>query len=143
MTTINRPVQIEEFVLAIRELPNESLDAIRSQLSTSVHRLNESNKLMESLLLKIRNKDKSSSEIDELEDLNTEENDDQIYEESIRENEIVLKNQKERIERIEQELLSRSTERKEELPSASASAKFELNTDNNGIESNAANSVFL
>ncbi|KAI0462605.1 hypothetical protein LJB42_004099 [Komagataella kurtzmanii] len=143
MTTINRPVLIEEFVLAIRELPNESLDAIRSQLSTSVHRLNESNKLMESLLLKIRNKDKSSSEIDELEDLNTEENDDQIYEESIRENEIVLKNQKERIERIEQELLSRSTERKEELPSASASAKSELNTDNNGIESNAANSVFL
>ncbi|ANZ77189.1 BA75_03434T0 [Komagataella pastoris] len=143
MTTINRPVQIEEFVLAIRELPTESLDAIKSQLSTSVHRLNESNKLMESLLLKIRNKDKSASEIDELEDIVTEEDDDKIYEESIRENEIVLKNQKERIDRIEQELLSRSTERKEDVPTASSSAKFELNTDNNGIESNAANSVFL
>ncbi|ODQ80684.1 hypothetical protein BABINDRAFT_160920 [Babjeviella inositovora NRRL Y-12698] len=103
--SLKRPVQIQEFILAVLELADFEIYNIRSQLTRSITKLHESNTVMarEVGLIKARIDDDNDDETPSAElteDLH-------LYQESIQENGIVLKNQEERIGCLDNELTAR------------------------------------
>lgn len=105
---IRRPIQIDEFKTAIREMSSDELTRIRNEIGNSIRHLTRSNSRLEKYIAKIEGKPKESPGLDSSDELESiEENDLQLYQESLRENQMVLNNYNERIEALDQENLYR------------------------------------
>lgn len=97
MSSESKPIQLSEFVIAIRDLSDENLLSLQSQLTTSTIKLQETNGILEE---EIRN----TSDQEEL----------SLYSETIQENKTVLLSQQRRLDALGEELASRGLTLKEE-----------------------------
>lgn len=108
---IRRPVQIEEFKTAIGDMSGEELTHLKQEIQNSILHLNRSNARLNRYVAKLEGKVKVGDEDDEDDEelQNIEEGDLQLYHDSLRENEILLKNYDERLEALHQESLYRAS----------------------------------
>ncbi|QLQ78005.1 hypothetical protein HG537_0A02520 [Torulaspora globosa] len=107
---IRRPVQIEEFKTAISDMSTEELAHLKQEIENSILHLNRSNARLNKYVAKLEGKAKAEEEDDDDEELqNIEEGDLQLYHDSLRENEILLKNYNERLEALHQENVYRTS----------------------------------
>lgn len=110
---IKRPVQIEEFKTAISGLSSEELAHIKREIENSISHLNRSNARLNKYIAKLEGRHKAEEGDEDDEELqNVEEGDLQLYQDSLRENEILLRNYDERLEALHQENVYRSSGRK-------------------------------
>ncbi|QLG72453.1 hypothetical protein HG535_0D01610 [Zygotorulaspora mrakii] len=108
---IRRPVQIEEFKTAIGEMTKEELTRLEQEIENSISHLNRSNSRLQRYIAKLQGTHAGGDE-EESEELDMEKVEDgdlQLYQESLRENDILLKNSVERLEALRQEDLYRSS----------------------------------
>ncbi|CCH41296.1 Translation machinery-associated protein 17 [Wickerhamomyces ciferrii] len=153
MSAIKRPVQIEEFIVTLREVQDSELYSIKQQLEKSISKLHKTNGKLTKLINKEALNDESDDSDDELNELD--QNDEKLFKEIIEENGIVANNQQERIEAIDNELTHRglphnitdgvptkATENGKPVVEVDGKLKEknQINTDN-GVES--ANSISL
>lgn len=108
---IRRPVQIEEFKTAISDMSTEELAHLKQEIENSISHLNRSNARLNKYVAKLEGKAKAVEEEDEDDEelQNIEEGDLQLYHDSLRENEILLKNYNERLEALHQENVYRAS----------------------------------
>lgn len=109
---IRRPVQIEEFKTAIGEMSQDELTRLEHEIENSISHLQRSNTRLQKYIAKLQGKHVVSEEDDESEELDLESVEDgdlQLYQESLRENEILLRNSGERLEALRQENLYRTS----------------------------------
>lgn len=155
MSAIKRPVQIEEFIITLREIQDQELYNIKQQLSRSIGKLEKTN----NKLTKLINKEELNSESDDSDDeMNVDANDEQLFKEIVAENEIVANNQQERIEAINNELTHRGLPTEESgsdaanrVPKSTVKSngkgsnadKGIDSSDNSGVDANAPNSIFI
>lgn len=97
MSSESKPIQLSEFVIAIRDLSDESLLLLQKQLTTSTQKLKETNSILE---------EKISQTTDE-EEL-------KLYRETIDENKVVEKSQQRRLDALGEELAARGLVKEEE-----------------------------
>ncbi|CAK7903476.1 translation machinery-associated protein 17 [[Candida] anglica] len=104
MSSTTTPIAIDDFVLAIKDLSDENITSVKSQLLNSISKLTESNELLETEISTTKeaiaqlNPDQSHQSL--AEDL-------ELYQESIEENKIVITSQRERVTALDAELTSR------------------------------------
>lgn len=154
MSAIKRPVQIEEFVVTLREVQDSELYSVKEQLKRSIEKLEKTN----NKLTKLINKEELNSESDDSDDeLNAiDQNDEQLFKDIIAENQIVARNQQERVEAVNNELSHRglpieesgvSSNSNKSTTTVSASEKLKersgIDTDNSAGDANAPNSLLL
>ncbi|CCK68220.1 Tma17p KNAG_0A05560 [Huiozyma naganishii CBS 8797] len=110
---IKRPVKIQEFRVAVREMSNDELANVRREIENSTAHLNRSNARLRRYISKIGGEKPQRDEFDlddeDDENLNIDSSDLQLFNDSIRENEIVLDNYREIIEALDQEDIYRAT----------------------------------
>lgn len=112
---MKRPVQIDEFKAAIREMSNDELDNIRLEIENSLQHLTASNARLQAYVNKIEGKEHHYENDPLLQDLTTDELDNidhedlQLFSDSLQENNIILKNYKERLEALSQENIFRTS----------------------------------
>lgn len=109
---IRRPVQIEEFKTAIGEMSQDELTRLEHEIENSISHLQRSNTRLQKYIAKLQGKHVVSEEDDGSEELDLESVEDgdlQLYQESLRENEILLRNSGERLEALRQENLYRTS----------------------------------
>ncbi|SCU81914.1 LADA_0C01816g1_1 [Lachancea dasiensis] len=147
-TSMRRPVEITEFTEVISDLPDEQLAKIRSELENSLRHLDRSNLRLKKYIAKIEGKREDTPDGVDQEELDkVDANDLQLFEDSYRENEIVLKNHYERLEALDQEESYRASGSKQ--PSTAEAQKkakqraASFDTDNTNGDANAVNSVYL
>lgn len=105
---VKRPIQIEEFKVAIRESSDEELQRVKNEIQNNIRHLEKSNRSLRAYIDKIEGKAIKDQVIDEVEELdNIDANDLELFKDSLQENEIILKNNRERIEALEQEHIYR------------------------------------
>lgn len=123
MATISRPIQIEEFQLALRDITDSSLYTSKVELQRSVKKLERTNLKLDKLTHGETPKaeDFSDSEGDEYD--NVKESDYELFHDIIRENELVIRNQQQRLDSIEEELSHRG------LPSVEGTPVYSATTD--------------
>lgn len=97
MSSETTPIHIEDFKLALEDLTNENIESVLLQLENSLSKLRETNEYLD-------NEIKSNADPDS----NT------LYQETIAENEQVIKSQLERVAAIKQELAKRGQQSKVE-----------------------------
>lgn len=154
MSAIKRPVQIEEFVITLREVQDSELYSVKQQLNKSIEKLQKTNNKLTKLINKEELNSESDDSDDELNDID--DNDEQLFKDIIMENQIVARNQEERIEAVNNELSHRGLPIEEDgaigksdKSSATLSASEKLkersgvDTDNSGGDANAPNSILL
>lgn len=136
---IRRPIHIEEFRTAIEGMSSDELARIRHEIENSIRHLNRSNSRLEKYVAKIEGHVRDSPDLESSDDLESiEEGDLQLYQDSLRENQLVLDNYKERIEALDQENLYRSNQGKK--PSSPRKPKDKpVEADSN----NAGDSIYL
>lgn len=106
---IRRPVQIEEFTTAIGEMSETELARVKQEIENSIGHLSRSNARLNKYISKLQGSVNAADD-DESEELeNIEDGDLQLYQESLRENEILLKNYDERLQALHQEDLYRKS----------------------------------
>ncbi|SCU90614.1 LAMI_0E02850g1_1 [Lachancea mirantina] len=152
-TSAKRPIEITDFKEVIRDLPDSQLQQIRAELTNSISHLDRSNSRLRKYIAKIEGKREDTPdgvEEDELDKID--ENDLQLYQDSHRENEIVMRNYNERLDALDQEEAYRGGHVKTKDIGASpqtgiASQKKprapSFDTDNTNGDTNAPNSVYL
>ncbi|CAH2353892.1 translation machinery-associated protein 17 [[Candida] railenensis] len=117
MSSNSKPIQIEEFILAIKDLSDENLKSILSQLDNSISKLVESN---ETLAQEIETTKEAVSQLKPEESHEELKQDLVLYTETIEENNEVIANQKERVTQLNIELGRRGLK---EPPSESLDSK--------------------
>ncbi|SMN18786.1 similar to Saccharomyces cerevisiae YDL110C TMA17 Protein of unknown function that associates with ribosomes [Maudiozyma saulgeensis] len=106
---IKRPIQIEEFKVAIRELGDGELQRVQDEINNNIRHLSRSNKSLLAYIAKIEGKT-TKDEMEEFEELDNVDADDlELFKESLTENELILKNNEERIDALEQEHIFRTS----------------------------------
>ena len=107
---VKRPIQIEEFKVAIRESSDGELQRVKNEIQNNIKHLEKSNRSLRAYIDKIEGKAIKDQVIDEIEELdNIDANDLELFKDSLQENEIILKNNRERIEALEQEHIYRTS----------------------------------
>lgn len=111
---IRRPVQIEEFTTAIGNMSQAELTRLKQEIENSIGHLSRSNARLNKYISKLQGSTNAADdeESEELEDID--DGDLQLYQESLRENEILLKNYDERLEALHQENLYRRSHKSSE-----------------------------
>lgn len=97
MSSQTKPIQLSEFVAALKDLSDENIQLIQSQLRLSLQKLQETNDFLTEEL-------KSTTDQADL----------KIYTETIEENKAVIGNQESRLKATEEELKSRGISEKDE-----------------------------
>jgi predicted mannosyl-3-phosphoglycerate phosphatase (HAD superfamily) len=146
MSAINRPIQIEEFTVAVREVPDAELYTLKEQLTKSIAKLEKTNNKLEKLIKGQTPDSDDEDDDDEFDDIGQEDRD--LFQEIITENTVVASNQQQRIDRVNDELqyrgLSKETQVQVQIPADAVSEKITpIDTDNNVVDANAPNCVFL
>lgn len=107
---VKRPIQIEEFKVAIRESSDGELQRVKNEIQNNIRHLEKSNKSLRAYINKIEGKASKDEVLDEIEELdNIDSNDLDLFKDSLQENEIILKNNRERIDALEQEHIYRTS----------------------------------
>lgn len=104
MSSDTKPININDFKLAIEDLSDENLQSIKDQLATSVAKLQDTNKLLETELIATKEK---VANLGRDESHGTLKDDLSLYNETIEENKTVILNQKERLTALYDKLKSR------------------------------------
>lgn len=117
MSSNSKPIRIEEFILAIKDLSDENLKSILSQLDNSITKLVESN---ETLAEEIETTKEAVSQLKADESHEELKQDLILYTETIEENNEVITNQKERVTELNKELERRGLK---DAPSDSLDSK--------------------
>ncbi|CCC68694.1 hypothetical protein NCAS_0B06100 [Naumovozyma castellii] len=131
---MKRPIQIEEFKTAIKDMSEEELKNIRYQIENSVSHLERSNKKLEKYIAKLEGLEQEYAD-DSEEVENIEAGDLQLFRDSVRENQIVLKNYNKRLDALDQENIYRTSGHVK--PSESVSHSAAISTPK------ASNSIYL
>ena len=147
---IRRPIQIEEFTTAIKDMGDAELVNIAREIENSIRHLERSNHHLNAYITKIQGDDvrQDSRFQDEVEDLD--ENDLKVFQESMKENEMVLQNYNERLDALSQEHIYRKSGSScKGIPStAGKEAVLNINSktidmDNTKVDTVAPNSIYL
>ncbi|AET38844.1 Tma17p Ecym_3356 [Eremothecium cymbalariae DBVPG len=144
-----RPVQIDEFRTVIRDLSQQWLQRIMQEIENSVRHLQRSNDRLSRYITKLRGE--QSQEQDELDREIAEDdigqNDIQLFQDSLRENEVVLENYRERLKALDEEQLYRASGN---IGGGAAMTKDvkstlvpEFDSENADVNATAPNSVYL
>lgn len=138
---IRRPIQIDEFKTAIGDMSSDELLRIRYEILNSIKHLERSNSRLEKYVAKIEGRLRNSPEMESSDELESiEDGDLQLYQESLRENRMVLNNYNERIEALDQENLYRSSSKggrstaSTTTPRTATTTTTAPTTTNNGAE---------
>lgn len=151
MSSINRPVQIEEFTVALRDVTDDELFSVKQQLQKSIAKLERTNTKLYRLI-NGEPVDSGDDDDDEFNEVNTD--DRALFNEIIAENGIVIRNQQQRIDKVDDELEHRGLNNdrldhageggvKSTESSAKSAQYATADTDNDKLDSNAANSIFI
>ncbi|VEU20949.1 DEKNAAC101838 [Brettanomyces naardenensis] len=152
MSDIQRPIEINDFSVAIRDLTNEQLNTVKRRLTNSVAKLEQSNGLMTDLMnndIEKANRDSLGDDDDDTDNGYEKVTDDdaKLYKDSIRGNEKVIDNQKLRVVAIDLELESRGSavsEKDLDIPASTGPIiSTVISTDNDIVDATAPNSVIL
>lgn len=130
MSASTKPIHINDFILAIKDLSDENLISIQSQLSNSMSKLKESNDL---LLQEVSTTKEMIGQLKPEESHEELKNDLVLYTETIEENEEVINNQQERIVELNQELSKRGVNK---TPATVPSTTKVITTDGHTLDSN-------
>lgn len=146
MTTASgmaRPVDVSSFKVAISDMGDEELGRIKQELENSVKHLQRSNGRLRNYIKKLQGED-VDMEGEEL-DRSLGTGDIELFQESIRENELVLENFEERLEALNNELAYRSQPAKKQSTYDSMEERkpSALDMDNSKIDVAAPNSIYL
>lgn len=143
MSEYKQAISLVDFQLAIKDSSDEQLHIILGKLQTSIGRLIESNELMQRLMNKEKKeKAESRSEDDEDDEFDpVTDHDIKIYCESIKENELVIENQKDRCQIIEEELNIRNLPGNSSFADVKQSAHADYASFNNGIPISTDNDI--
>lgn len=101
MSSETRPININEFQLAIKDLSDDNLMSVKDQLMNSVSKLLDTNSILETEIVSTKEQIANLKESDSHQELKDEL---QLYTESIEENQIVIRNQRERLRSLNEEL---------------------------------------
>lgn len=94
MSDLIKPIEISEFILAIRDLSDEQVSKLKSQLNNSLSKLEESNNFLQESIVEPNNDNKDEKQ-------NKQEQDDNLlFKQCIDENLKVIENQKIRLNEI-------------------------------------------
>jgi uncharacterized coiled-coil protein SlyX len=111
MATINRPVQLAEFEQALRELDDGQLKATKTEIERATAKLKRTNNKLLKLCgnepvhdVSDNDSDSDSDEAGDEEARKQHEKDRHLYHEIISENDLVIRNQVERVNLVQQEL---------------------------------------
>lgn len=104
MSAETRPININEFQLAIKDLSDDNLMSVKDQLMNSVSKLLDTNSILETEIVSTKEQIANLKESDSHQELKDEL---QLYTESIEENQIVIRNQRERLRALNEELNKR------------------------------------
>lgn len=128
---IRRPIQIQEFVIAIRESSEHELQEIRKEINNAVKYLQRSNRRLEAYVAKLKGEEVlNRQELDaegNFSDDDIDEKDLQVFQDSLAENGKVLDNYNERLQALDLEEQHRaSTVSSGDIQSASTKLKRSL-----------------
>ncbi|CDK26053.1 unnamed protein product [Kuraishia capsulata CBS 1993] len=145
MSAALKPIHIDEFKIVIKSITDAEIALLGKQIHNSIDRLERSNFIMQALLQKAKGQEvKEAFDEEEFDTGEQDEEDLKVYSDSIRENEIVLDNLHKRVEALDDESLNRDITPPTKPPNVKpALKKVEVDADNDIIDSNAPNSVFL
>ncbi|GMF00505.1 hypothetical protein B5S31_g5537 [[Candida] boidinii] len=94
MSDLIKPIEISEFILAIRDLSDEQVSKLKSQLNNSLSKLEESNNFLQESIVEPNNNNKDEKQ-------NKQEQDDNLlFKQCIDENLKVIENQNIRLNEI-------------------------------------------
>lgn len=143
-------MEITEFKAVIKDLPDGQLNKIRSELENSMKHLDRSNLRLKKYIAKIEGKRESTPDgVDEEELDKVDANDLQLFQDSYRENEIVLRNHYERLEALDLEASYRDRGARSGTTASTSdqhdttATTTSFDTDNTNGDTNAPNSVYL
>ncbi|KAL2707971.1 Translation machinery-associated protein 17 [Kluyveromyces marxianus] len=146
-TGIRRPVQIQEFSVAIREASNDELEKIRSEINNAVRHLERSNTRLAAYIKKLKGEEVNNRQELDLDgnfsDDEIDEKDLNVFQESLAENEKVLSNYHERLNAIDQEELHRSSSSNVPETRGSGSAQDKSNAIDSDNTAYEPNSIYL
>lgn len=146
MTTasgMKRPVDVESFQVAIRDMGSDELSRIKQELENSIRHLNRSNARLQNYIKKLQGEDVDLEGEQMDEGLGSD--DIELFHESIRENELVLENSEERLEALNNELAYRTqpSKKQDNYDSLAERKPSAIDMDNSKVDVAAPNSVYL
>lgn len=104
MSAETKPININEFQIAIKDLSDENLHSIKNQLINSISKLKDTDDILENEIIYTK---EEISNLKERESHDQLKNDLDLYSESIEENKIVIENQNQRLVALNEELKRR------------------------------------
>ncbi|KAL3228938.1 Translation machinery-associated protein 17 [Nakaseomyces bracarensis] len=140
---MKRPVDVASFKVAISDMGSDELNRIKHELENSIRHLSRSNERLHNYIKKLKGED---VEIDGEEmDEGLGSDDIELFQDSIRENELVLENSQERLEALEDELSYRSqpTTKEATYDSLGERKPSAIDMDNSKVDVAAPNSIYL
>ncbi|CDO94607.1 unnamed protein product [Kluyveromyces dobzhanskii CBS 2104] len=151
---IRRPIQIQEFIIAIRESSSGELQEIRKEINNAVSHLERSNRRLAAYVAKLKGEEVSNRrELDadgNFSDDDIDEKDLHIFQESLSENEKVLSNYNERLQALDQEEQHRASSPSNTQSTASAKSSRApisnaggVDSDNTVVDAKGSNSIYL
>lgn len=149
---LQRPVELQDFEVSLKDVADEQLYQLKDELSTKLQKLQKTNNKLTKLINKERIELSEGESEDEFEPID--QNDETLFNNIIKENNIVSRNQAERIDLLDRELSSRGLplHKGEPVHEHAKIAKKDnpdekvettLNTDNTNGDVNAPNSILL
>ncbi|EDO17532.1 hypothetical protein Kpol_534p11 [Vanderwaltozyma polyspora DSM 70294] len=138
---VRRPIIIEEFRTAIRDMGTDELNTIRAEIENSVRHLERSNKRLEMYVAKLMGEphEVDNEYLDENENINMD--DLKLFQESIRENNIVLSNHRDRLEALNQETIYRVSGTSKNINGVvNNNGKMDIDSE---MEKSAPSSIYL
>lgn len=104
MSAETKPININEFQIAIKDLSDENLHSIKNQLINSISKLEDTDDILENEIISTKGEISNLKESESHDQLK---NDLDLYSESIEENTIVIENQNQRLVALNEELKRR------------------------------------
>ncbi|QPG73341.1 hypothetical protein FOA43_000651 [Brettanomyces nanus] len=145
MSDIQRPIEMNDFVAAIKDIGDDQLYQVMKRLTNSIRKLGQSNLLMTDLMNRdIEKANQDDNDTDGSYEIPTDD-DAKLYRESIQGNERVIDNQQLRIVAIDLELERRGSKNVRGIKNLAVKQleKPSISTDNDVVDITAPNSVIL
>lgn len=143
---MKRPVDVANFKIAIRDMGDDELGRVKQEVENSIRHLTRSNERLHRYIKKLQGHAVELEDGGEM-DENLGSDDIELFQESIRENELVLDNSRERLEALHDELAYRKAQHpdgKSNPEDSLAERKLSaIDMDNTNVDVAAPNSIYL
>ncbi|CCD23373.1 Tma17p NDAI_0B03390 [Naumovozyma dairenensis CBS 421] len=139
-SSLKRPIKIDAFKVAIRDMSSDELFNIQREIENSVHHLERSNDKLAKYIAKLEGNHHHEEEDEDTSEVETiDESDLQLFKDSMNENNIVLKNYSQRLEALTQEHIFRTSGKatNENIKSKN------IDSDNNTQQNATPNQIYL